>query len=86
MPKRIKAYIVRGAGAGRNLGKVYKLYPYTLRSLLHVMEDSQPRSYRKGPHVVTVLTGPTASGHPPLQQRQRCISCGTAGHEGRTAV
>jgi hypothetical protein len=51
-----KSYAVRDADTGTRLGKVYKTYPYTLRSLLEALEDARLRSYNEPPQVVTVVT------------------------------
>lgn len=39
------------------LGKVYRTYPYNLRSLLEALNDARLRSFDEGPQVVTVVTG-----------------------------
>jgi len=57
VPAGSRAYAVRDAGSASRLGKVYKTYPYTLRSLLEALDDARLRSLNKGPQVVTVVTG-----------------------------
>jgi hypothetical protein len=47
-----RAYVVRDAGAPSRLGKVYKLYPHTLASLLEALEDARFRSHTGPPQVV----------------------------------
>ena len=51
-----KSYAVRDAGSPGRLGKIYKTYPYDLRSLLQALEDARLQSFNHGPHVVTVVT------------------------------
>jgi hypothetical protein len=52
-----RAYVVRDAGAPSRLGKVYKLYPHTLASLLEALEDARFRSHTGPPQVVILLAG-----------------------------
>ena len=52
-----RSYAVRGAGSPSRLGKVHKIYPYSLQSLLDAMEDARLQSFNEGPHVVTIVTG-----------------------------
>jgi hypothetical protein len=49
---RRAAYVVRDAGTPSRLGKVYKVYPYTLRALIDAMEDARFRSFAGDPQVV----------------------------------
>lgn len=44
-----KSYAVREAGTGNRLGKVWKTYPYNLRSLLEALDDARLRSINRGP-------------------------------------
>jgi hypothetical protein len=46
------AYVVRDAGTPSRLGKIYKVYPYTLNALLEAMDDARLRSFSAGPQVV----------------------------------
>lgn len=52
-----RGYAVRDAGRPSRLGKIYKTYPYDLRSLLEALEEARLRSFNQGPQVVTVVTG-----------------------------
>jgi hypothetical protein len=52
-----RGYTVRDAGSPSRLGKVYKTYPYDLRSLLEALQQARIRSFHEGPQVVTVVTG-----------------------------
>jgi hypothetical protein len=52
-----RGYAVRDAGQPSRLGKIYKTYPYDLRSLLEALEQARLRSFNQGPQVVTVVTG-----------------------------
>jgi hypothetical protein len=40
-----RAYLVREAGKSGRPGKVYKLYPYTLRALEQAIDDARFRSF-----------------------------------------
>jgi hypothetical protein len=42
-------YLVRDAGSPSRPGRVFKMYPYTLRSLLDALDDARLRSYADGP-------------------------------------
>ena len=57
MATAARSYTVRDAGTGTRLGKVYKTYPYTLRSLMEALEDARLRSYNGPLQIVTVVTG-----------------------------
>lgn len=50
-----RAYVVRDAGTHDRLGKVYRMYPYTLESLLEALDEARLRSYNGPPQVVTVV-------------------------------
>lgn len=50
-----KSYVVRHAGSRSRPGKVFKIYPYTLRSLIDAMDEARMRSFGDGPHVLTVV-------------------------------
>jgi hypothetical protein len=52
-----KSCVVRHAGSPSRLGKVYRIYPYTLRSLIDAMDEARLRSYGSGPHLLTVVEG-----------------------------
>jgi hypothetical protein len=52
-----RGYAVRDAGTPSRLGKIYKTYPYDLRSLLEALEQARLRSFNEGPQVVTIVTG-----------------------------
>lgn len=52
-----RSYAVRDAGTPSGLGKIWKRYPYNLRSLLEALDDARLRSFGHGPQVVTVVTG-----------------------------
>jgi hypothetical protein len=52
-----RSYAVRDAGPPSRLGKIYRTYPYDLRSLLEALDDARLRSFSEGPQVVTVVTG-----------------------------
>ena len=52
-----RGYAVRDAGTPSRLGKIYKTYPYDLRSLPEALEQARLRSFNDGPQVVTVVTG-----------------------------
>lgn len=52
-----KSYVVRDAGTGSRLGRIYKTYPYTLRCLLEALDEARLRSCAGPPQVVTVVTG-----------------------------
>lgn len=52
-----KSYIVRAAGTPSRPGRVFKVYPYTLRDLLEAIDDARLRSYGHGPQVVAVAEG-----------------------------
>ena len=52
-----RGYAVRDAGMPSRLGKIYKTYPYDLRSLLEALEQARLRSFNQRPQVVTVVTG-----------------------------
>jgi hypothetical protein len=45
MPGERRAYVVRDAGSPSRLGKLYKIYPHTLDSLLEALEDARFRSH-----------------------------------------
>jgi hypothetical protein len=57
VPEPSRAYAVRDAGTPRRLGKVYKLYPYTLVALLEALEEARFRSFSGPPQVVTRIEG-----------------------------
>ncbi len=57
MPGERRAYVVRDAGTSSRLGKLYKIYPYTLRSLLEALEDARFRSFTGPPQVVVLMDG-----------------------------
>jgi hypothetical protein len=57
MARASKSYAVRDAGTVGRLGKIWKTYPYSLRSLLEALDDAHLRSINGGPQVVTVVTG-----------------------------
>lgn len=57
MATAIKSYAVRAAGSPSRLGTVWKVYPYTLRSLEQALDEARLRSLYNGPHVLTVITG-----------------------------
>ncbi|WP_300605940.1 hypothetical protein [Trebonia sp.] len=50
-----RAYVVRDAGSPGRLGKVYRMYPYTLQALLQALDEARLRSYNGPPQVVTVV-------------------------------
>jgi hypothetical protein len=52
-----KSYAVCAAGTPSRIGKVWKVYPYSLQSLLEAMEDARLQSFNHGAHVLTVVTG-----------------------------
>jgi hypothetical protein len=52
-----KSYAVRHAGSPSRLGKVWKVYPFSLRSLEEALQDARLRSLYDGPHVLTVVEG-----------------------------
>jgi len=52
-----RAYVVREAGTPGKLGKVYRMYPYTLESLLEALDEARLRSYNGPSQVVTMVTG-----------------------------
>lgn len=56
-PGERRAYIVRDAGSPSRLGKLYKIYPYTLSSLLEALEDARFRSFTGPPQVVILMEG-----------------------------
>lgn len=54
-----RAYVVRDAGSPSRMGRVFKLYPYTLGALLAALDDARLRSYTEGPQIVIRLEGAT---------------------------
>jgi hypothetical protein len=52
-----KSYAVRDAGTPSRLGKVHRVYPYDLRSLLEALDEARFRSFTGTPQVVTVVSG-----------------------------
>lgn len=54
-----RAYVVRDAGLPSRTGRVFKLYPYTLRALLDALDDARQRSYNDGPQLVIRVEGTT---------------------------
>jgi hypothetical protein len=52
-----RAYVVRDVGTPSRLGKIYKVYPYTLRALIDAMEDARFRSFAGEPQVVIKVEG-----------------------------
>jgi hypothetical protein len=52
-----RAYVVRDVGTPSRLGKVYKIYRYTLPSLLEALDDARFRSYEGVPQVVILVEG-----------------------------
>jgi hypothetical protein len=53
------AYLVRDAGSPSRPGRVFKMYPYTLRALLNALDDARLRSYSEGPQLVIRVEGTT---------------------------
>jgi hypothetical protein len=54
-----RAYLVRDAGSPSRPGRVFKMYPYTLRALLDALDDARLRSCSEGPQVVIRVEGTT---------------------------
>lgn len=52
-----KSYAIRAAGSASRLGKVWKTYPYDLRSLVLALDEARFHSLYNGPHVLTVVEG-----------------------------
>lgn len=52
-----KSYAIREAGSANKLGKIWKTYPYDLRSLMLALDEAQLHSTYNGPHVLTVVEG-----------------------------
>jgi hypothetical protein len=52
-----KSYAIRAAGSPSRPGKIWKTYPYDLRSLVLALDEARWHSLYNGPHVVTVVTG-----------------------------
>lgn len=57
MPEERRGYIVRSAGTPGRPRPVFKIYPYTLRSLLDAMEDARFQSFADGPQEVVKTEG-----------------------------
>jgi hypothetical protein len=51
MTAESKSYAVRDAGTPSRLGKINKVFPYNLRSLLEALDDARLRSFNEGPAV-----------------------------------
>ena len=49
--------MVREAGSPSRMGKVYKVYPYTLKALLEAIDDARFRSYAEVPQLVVRVDG-----------------------------
>jgi hypothetical protein len=49
--------MVRDAGSASRMGKVYKIYPYTLKALLEAIDDARFRSYAEVPQLVLRVDG-----------------------------
>ena len=54
--------MVRDAGSPSRMGKVYKVYPYTLKALLQAIDDARFRSFAEVPQLVVRVGGPAAGG------------------------
>lgn len=52
-----RSYAIRAAGSAEKLGKVWKTYPYDLRSLMLALDEAQLHSMYNGPHVLAVVEG-----------------------------
>jgi len=52
-----RAYVVRDAGSPSRMGRVYKVYPYTLKALLQALEDARFRSFAEVPQLVVRVDG-----------------------------
>jgi hypothetical protein len=53
------AYLVRDAVSSSRQGRVFKIYPYTLRALIDALDDARLRSYDEGPQLVIRVEGAT---------------------------
>jgi hypothetical protein len=73
-----RSYAVRDAASPSRLGKVWKTYPYDLRSLLVALDDARLRSYDEGPQVVTVVTGRHSQGIRRYEHGKEALSASTA--------
>jgi hypothetical protein len=52
-----RAYVIRDAGTQSRIGKVYKVYPYTLKSLLGAIDDARYRSLAGTAQLLVLVEG-----------------------------
>jgi hypothetical protein len=52
-----RAYVIRDAGTLSRIGKVYKVYPYTLKSLLDAIDDARYRSLAGTAQLLMLVEG-----------------------------
>lgn len=52
-----RAYVVRDSGSPSRMGRVYKVYSYTLKALLQALDDARFRSFAEVPQLVVRVDG-----------------------------
>ena len=78
MAREGRAYVVRDAGSPSRMGKVYKVYPYTLKALLEAIDDARFRSYAEVQQLVVRVDGAkaTADDHQAVRARKGSLQPG----------